>query len=127
METDTSAWHQAVAWGEDLAAGDGQPPGSWDHQAIAGLLAVAAYALALREDLGVEQLGVDRLIVPLFRERRFRELVEAELGRAGHLGARALAWRDPVAVMWAWLTRSWPVDELRQPPPEDAAEYPPRY
>ncbi|MGW3473682.1 hypothetical protein ACWDKQ_35780, partial [Saccharopolyspora sp. NPDC000995] len=31
------------------------------------------------------------------------------------------------AVMWAWLTRSWPVDELRQPPPEDAAEYPPRY
>lgn len=116
-------------WGTELAEAHFAPgaQGSWDARATAGILAVAAYALAHRQHLAeVRELGAERLICPLFDGDRFTSLVtDTFSGRLGLADGDADP-ADPLVAMWTWLTRRWPVDELRTPLDTDV-EYPPRY
>ncbi|WP_344686408.1 hypothetical protein [Saccharopolyspora taberi] len=128
MNTDT-LWDQALDWGTELAEAHFSPGarGSWDARATAGILAVAAYALAHRHHLeDVRALGAERLICPLFDDDRFTNLVTDTLSERLGLEDGVADTADPVVAMWSWLTRTWPVDELRTPLDTDV-EYPPPY
>lgn len=128
VNTDT-LWDQALAWGTELAEETFAPgaPGSWDARATGGILAVTAYALAQDQHYeDVRALGVERLICPLFDGDRFTNLVTDTLAdRLAPEDSEADP-ADPVVSMWTWLTRTWPVDELRRPLDTDV-EYPPPY
>ncbi|GLZ28189.1 hypothetical protein Lesp02_03790 [Lentzea sp. NBRC 105346] len=120
-------WRAAQAWGTELAGLALQGPPGFDHRATAGIIALAAYALALRHQVtDVRQVGVDRLAVPLFDGEKFDALVRSELGAAGHQLDEAVA-ADPVSLMWAWLHRTWPVDEVTGELTGRGPDWPPRW
>lgn len=125
VSTDETSWTQSLDWGTELAEDHFGPgaPGSWDARATAGILAVAGFALAHRHQATeVRELGAERLICPLFSQTRFTSLVHDTI--SGPRGLEAGEPADRVVAMWTWLTRRWPVDELRTPL-DTTVEYPP--
>jgi hypothetical protein len=109
----------AGAWGDAVsragAATHRTRPGglredSWDDVAIRDILAMALYALHLREGLPVDEVPWESALWHLRDDRRLIALVEAELPRAGHHLVPvndAGGSTDPVTLRWIWLNRTW--------------------
>ncbi|MBQ0923094.1 hypothetical protein KBO27_04010 [Saccharopolyspora endophytica] len=119
-------WDQALEYGTVLAdrVFDLSQSESWDNRATAGVTAMATFALAQRHEVVPHAVGLDRLICPLMHHTRYMGLVHSTLPDNHLFGGRESD--DPVAAMWAWLTRRWPTDVLRFPV-GTGVEYPPRY
>lgn len=88
---------------------------SWEGTAMRDLVALALYATGLRDRTPADETPLGRVLVPLFDQADFEQLVRAELTAAGHrLGAADSAEpadpADPVSVRWAWLHRRWDPD-----------------
>lgn len=79
---------------------------SWEGTAMRDLVAFALYALGLRDHIGVAEVPLGRVVVPLFGRDAFEDLVRTELTAAGHQLDRAGS-ADPLSIRWAWLQRSW--------------------
>jgi hypothetical protein len=113
VSSEHNLWAAAFARADGLAAARFGPRGdkqqNWDHHGVRGMLAVTIYAVALRNEQPVADVGLSRILVPLLDRDDF--LAQAHvLAAAGHdLNTRTYS-ADPVVRQWKWLLRTWDPD-----------------
>ncbi|MFG3000928.1 hypothetical protein [Streptomyces sp. NPDC048340] len=96
----------------------GMDENCWDDVAVRGILAVALYALHLRESAPVDAVRWQQVLWQLRDDQRITALATSVLPGAGHDLARTAQPGDPVADCWRWLTRTWDTRAPRNPAPD---------